>query len=310
MKKNQTVEAYYRDRGIEEATSGQFKVYESGAYCSKPMQFNRRDFYKISLLLGSSQVSWHHQDIVIDRPALAFFNPLTPYAWNPVSEQQNGYFCLFKKAFLGDPSRNASLQNSPLFKTGGNPVFFLNKTQQQYIGSIYRKMLIELRSDYVYKYDLLRNQLHLIIHEAMKMEPALPGIRQKNAAERIAIQFLELLEKQFPIDTPEHLLTLRTAGDYASSLATHVNHLNHAVKEVTGQTTSEHIADRILAESKALLKHTDWPVATIAYSLGFETPIIFIISSKREPEIPPKTPVLPHFDFYSFSFELYTPCIV
>ncbi|HEY0611656.1 MAG TPA: helix-turn-helix domain-containing protein, partial [Chitinophaga sp.] len=185
--------------------------------------------------------------------------------------------------------RNGSLQNSALFKTGSNPVFFPDDAQLKYISDIFGRMLIEIKSDYIYKYDLLRNHLNLLIHEALKMRPDAIGIRQQNASERITSLFLELLERQFPIDAPERSLKLRTAGDYAKALAIHVNHLNHAVREVTGRPTSVHISDRILAEATALLKHTDWPIAEIAYSLGFEYSNYFYNFFKKKTGHPPKS---------------------
>ncbi|ALW84973.1 hypothetical protein AUC43_07635 [Hymenobacter sedentarius] len=42
------------------------------------------------------------------------------------------------------------------------------------------------------------------------------------------------------------------------------------MKEVTGKPTTSHIADRIIGEAKALLHHTNWDVAEIGQSLGFE----------------------------------------
>jgi AraC-like DNA-binding protein len=60
-----------------------------------------------------------------------------------------------------------------------------------------------------------------------------------------------------------------------------VNYLNRAVKEVTGKPTSAHIAERVVSEAKALLLHTDWNIADIAYSLGFEYPTYFNNYFKR-----------------------------
>lgn len=288
MRKKETVEAFYHERGIFPETASLVNVFENESYCNEPHIYNRRDFYKISLLLGKSRLSWHHHDIAINRPALVFFNPLTPFAWEPVSATQPGFFCLFKKEFLHGNDRNESIQNSPLFKIGGNPVFFLEGTQVKYISSIFRKMLVEIESDYVYKYDLLRSYLHLIIHEALKMEPAVNDVKQHNASERITSLFIELLERQFPIDAPDRSLKLKKAGDYAKTLSIHVNHLNHAVRQVTGQPTSVHIADRILSEAKALLKHTDWTAAEIGYSLGFEHPNYFYNFFKKKTGHPPK----------------------
>jgi len=50
---------------------------------------------------------------------------------------------------------------------------------------------------------------------------------------------------------------------------------------VTGKPTSTHISERIAAEAKALLQHTDWSVGDIARGLGFEYPTYFNNYFKR-----------------------------
>lgn len=76
-----------------------------------------------------------------------------------------------------------------------------------------------------------------------------------NASQRISHLFLELLERQFLIDEQHKEGNLRYAADFAEQLNVHVNHLSHTVKESTEKTTSQIIADRIVRESKILLKH-------------------------------------------------------
>ena len=121
------------------------------------------------------------------------------------------------------------------------------------------------------------------------MQPSEAQVKSNNASSRIASLFFELLERQFPIYSPEHVLQLRTANDFAERLSIHVNHLNHAVKEVTGKTTSEHISGRIANEAIALLKHTEWNISEIGYCLGFEYPANFNLFFKRQTMAAPKS---------------------
>ena len=144
----------------------------------------------------------------------------------------------------------------------------------------------EMETDYAHKYDLQHNYVMLLIHEAQKMQAADTYVRYGNASARISSLFLELLERQFPIDSPLQVFQLRTATDYAVRLSIHVNHLNRAVKETTGKTTTEHIAARIVSEATALLKHTNWSVAEIAFSLGFEYPAYFNNFFKKQAGVP------------------------
>lgn len=107
------------------------------------------------------------------------------------------------------------------------------------------------------------------------MRPAETMTRHSDAASRIAVQFLELLERQFPIEHVDQPLRLRSAQAFADKLSVHVNHLNRSVKHVTGKSTTAHISQRIVTEALALLQHTNWTVAQIAYALGFEYPTYF-----------------------------------
>ncbi|HLR31526.1 MAG TPA: hypothetical protein VK074_03500, partial [Fodinibius sp.] len=60
----------------------------------------------------------------------------------------------------------------------------------------------EIAADYEYKYDLLRNYVLELIHHGQKLQPASALHSKHNAAERITSLFVELLERQFPIDSP------------------------------------------------------------------------------------------------------------
>jgi AraC-like DNA-binding protein len=117
---------------------------------------------------------------------------------------------------------------------------------------------------------VLRNLVFELLHFAMKLQPGSKFNKQPiNASQRISTLFLELLERQFPIEENHPRVGLRSASEFARQLNIHVNHLNRAVKETTGKTTSQIIAERILQESKILLKHSKWNVSEIADALGF-----------------------------------------
>jgi AraC family transcriptional activator of pobA len=276
-------------RSTLDVPSGHFNVFKRLGYCTlNPSPYNRRDFYKISLILGKGILHYPNEKIVIDGPALLFNNPTIPYSWETTSEFQSGYFCLFNDSFMRQHSQPSN--DSLLIRIQDVPVFYLDELQVMTISAIFEKMLSEIDTDYPYKYDLIRNYLNLIIHEAMKMQPREdPAGKTHNAASRLSTQFFELLERQFPVYSSDHVLELRTANAFAERLNVHVNHLNHAVKEVTGKTTSDHIAKRIATEAISLLKHTEWNVSEIGYCLGFEYPANFNMFFKRQMTVAPKS---------------------
>ncbi|ANH79705.1 transcriptional regulator [Niabella ginsenosidivorans] len=288
MNKTETVEDFYKrvneqlpKHSLQNAGLGHFNIFSRDS-CSAVTSYSRRDFYKVSYIIGTGKLHYANEWIYIDRPALMFSNPMIPYSWEAESAEQKGWFCLFTEDFILQDKRVTSLQDTPLFKTGARPVYFLNEQQQQEISTIFRKMEQEMQSDYMHKFSMLRNYLHLVIHEAMKWCVADTFEKSTNAGARITNLFLELLERQFPIDEPDRIVQLRTPQHYARHLSVHVNHLNRSVKEATGKTTSAHISDRILKEARALLLHSDWNVSEIAYSLGFEYPAHFTNFYKKK----------------------------
>jgi AraC family transcriptional regulator, transcriptional activator of pobA len=122
-----------------------------------------------------------------------------------------GYACLFCEDFLRVGDRSESLQQSPLFKLGGTPILNLTKKQRDFVATIFQKMIEEQGADHTFKDDLIRNYINLIIHEVLKMQPSENFSSFKNAASRITPVFLELLERQFPIENTENSLQLKTA---------------------------------------------------------------------------------------------------
>ena len=272
MKKSESQQEFFGNKLPN--VGSQFNIYECDAFRAKPVPYNRRDFYKITLQFGTSRLEYADKGILIDKPALLFTNPLIPYSWEPISEDQKGYFVLFTEEFLKVTNADFALEHSPLFKLGADPVYYVDPEQIIYILQIFQNMYREYHSDYIYKFDLLRNHLNVLMHEAVKMQPLNNYIEPQNASTRIASLFLELLDRQFPVDL-QRPFSLRTPNQYAEQLSIHVNHLNRAVKETTGKTTTVHLNERIITEAKALLTNTDWNVAEISYSLGYEYPTYF-----------------------------------
>ena len=159
--------------------------------------------------MGHGELHYSNRWIKVDRPALLFSNPIVPYAWEMTSKDQTGWFCLFTEQFISHESKQSVLKDSPLFKVDGDPLYFLNPDQVNDISSIFEKMNNEIHSTYTYKYNVLRNYLHLIVHEAMKMQPTENFEKVGNASAKIAHLFFELLERQFPIDSPNFQLKLK-----------------------------------------------------------------------------------------------------
>ncbi|MGN8071005.1 helix-turn-helix domain-containing protein [Mucilaginibacter sp. 22184] len=255
-----------------------FKVHELPATADIPVSRGRRDYYKMGLVTGDMTIGYGGRLLELKDSVLFFVNPNVPRYVVRRSADTTGYACIFTETFI---KRTEILKESPLFQAGDSPLIRLNAEQVVFMTGIFRKMLTVYNGDYAHKGDLVRNCIELIIHEALRIQPSQHASPVINAATRITHLFMDLLERQFPIERSSDPLLLRTAQDFAEGLSVHVNYLNRSVKEVTGKPTSVHIAERVVAEAKDLLQHTDWSVADIAYALGFDYPTYFNNYFKR-----------------------------
>lgn len=234
------------------------------------MPYDRRAYYKISLIKGKNKAEYADKIIEIERQGLLFATPKIPYNYLPQDTNQSGQFCVFTNEFLSKNKSGIDLDELPIFASDGYPIFQLTDEEVADVELIFNKIQKEINSDYIYKYDLIRNYVAELIHFGQKLQPITALYSKHNSAARVSSLFAELLERQFPIESPNQRLELRTAKDFAERLSVHVNHLNKVLKENTGKTTTELITNRLTNEAKILLKQTDWNISEIAFSLGFE----------------------------------------
>jgi len=249
-----------------------FDILEISKTCTSKtgMPYNRRTYYKISLINGKNKVEYADKTVEIEDCAVLFASPKIPYNYTHLCTEQSGHFCVFTKDFLPASKIGLEIDHLPVFSPQSDFVYQISTEQYQNFEAVFHKMHEEIKSDYLYKYDLLRNYLMELVHFGQKLKPILAVAHNKTAASRTTTLFIELLERQFPIENISQLLQLKTPADFAGVLGVHVNHLNRVLKVTTGKTTGEIIGSRMYQEAKILLAQTQWNISEIAFSLGFE----------------------------------------
>jgi len=248
---------------------------------------NRNGWYKIWLIGNPCRLLIDDEPIVCDRPVLFFANPLVSYAYDSLQDRRWGYWCVFTKEFLTANDSAGRLRAHPELAPAGTMLLFPEPAQLAVIKMLFRELTAAVNAGFPFKNEMIFSYIQLLLFEGIKgaLQPAPP--RPPDAAARIARQFLQLLANQFPIQSPDHPMPLRKPADFASHLAIHVNHLNAAVRNLTGRTTTQHIDDAKISEAKALLRHSDFTIGTIGGSLGFDYPNHFNRFFKRHTGLTP-----------------------
>lgn len=280
----ETIHEYDRTCRVDLTTSvqtpglGQFNIYTTEQARPRRLPYGRRTFYKIHLLsVGSGCLHHASRSLRVERPALIFTNPLVPYAAHYDAGPQQAIYCSFNEEFWQGSgwANSPSLADSPLFRPDSSPVLLLENEQLATLRPLFEQLVTQATSGYAHRSEVLHTYLQLILHEARRITPQPEQVIPQNATGRIVTLFLGLLGRQFPLVTVARPLPLRTPQDYAEALAVHVNYLNRTVHAVTGKTTSQHLAERLVLEATTLLQHSHWSINDIADALGFAYPTYF-----------------------------------
>ncbi|WP_051878494.1 helix-turn-helix domain-containing protein [Chryseobacterium sp. FH1] len=249
--------------------------------------YSRKTFYTATLLLGDYILEFEDRKVNLTGSNLIFTNNKIPFGIQAVNRTNCGLSCVFKEEFITKNNSGYRLLELPIYKPGRQNIYSITDTQTEKFIDIYNRIFDERLNGGEYQESLQRTYLLELIFHAQKLDPTDSYIKVNNTTEEITCSFIRLLESQFPIDTQEDIIKLKTAGDFAEHLSLHPNYLNRQVKLSKGRTVSEIIAARIGQEAKILLKVTNWNIAQIAYSLGFEEPSHFNSFFKKQNKVSP-----------------------
>ena len=294
MRKSESIQAFYEERfhwipNEIKNSLGHFNVfqlqYPTIGKGAKDLEYCRREWYNIVLVSGGGIYQSYGKEYKVKKYAIAFSNPHTPFGWLERNKITKGYYCLFNEQFL---NKYKKIIDFPMFKTNALPLFELNVKDAKTIELLFKRMFVELNSSYLYKYDVIKILLEDMLHITMKSATFdMQEHDTQSASKRITLQFLELLERQFPIESTNQVLRLTSASDFANQLNVHVNHLNKSVRENTEKSTTALIKERILQEAQTLIQFTDWNISEIAYVLGFKETTHFNNFFKKSTGLPP-----------------------
>ncbi|MDO6432631.1 AraC family transcriptional regulator [Flavitalea sp. BT771] len=248
---------------------------------------NRNRWYKIWLIGNPCRLVINDELIVCKHPVLFFANPLVSYAYDSLQDKRWGYWCVFTREFLAVNDTLGRFRAYPELAPASTMLLFPEPEQLAVVKMLFEQLTVAVNARFAFSNEMIFNYIQLLIFEAMKGGTQSAPAGHPDAAVRITRQFLQLLEEQFPIQSPDQPMQLRTPADFARRLAIHVNHLNTTIRNMTGQTTTQHIAAAKIAEAKALLRHSNFTIGAIGEGLGFNCPNHFFRFFKQNSGLTP-----------------------
>lgn len=239
--------------------------------CRSYLSPNRRDFFKILIVTkGIGLFTNGLNTYYIDQPTILFIHPSDIITWKNLSTgEAGGYYVLFRKKFIDEqPLLNAAIDKYGLFSDSKRRVIRVSNERAVVICELFEKMKAEEIAGQRYNEDVIQTYIQLLMLEASR-DAVFPEPDSVNEEYRHVHAFFNLLEQETSQINYDNPIRLRTAKEFASSLAIHPNHLNALLKKHTGENVSTHIKNRLLEESKVLLLHTNWSLQDVATTIGF-----------------------------------------
>ena len=129
---------------------GHFNVFNiADMYCDgrrkAAMPYNRRTYYKISLINGKNHVEYADKVLDIEDHAVLFATPKIPYRYVPADRNQAGHFCVFTPDFMPKSKTGFALDKLPIFSPQSDFVFQITPSQYDDINAFSGRCMKKLR---------------------------------------------------------------------------------------------------------------------------------------------------------------------
>ncbi len=230
------------------------------------------DFYMISQKSGiGGKMYYGQQEFDFDEGVMAFIEPNQVFRIqsDPAStEKRWGWMLLIHPDFLWNTPLAKNIRQYDYFDYSVNEALFLSEKEQNTLNGI----IENIRQEYHTNMDRFSKQIIISQIESLLNYSERFYNRQFITREKANHDILGRLEKLLAdyFDDDLAIKGLPTVQYIADTLHVSPKYLSSLLKLLTGQSTQQHIHDRLISKAKEKLSTTNLSVSEIAYDLGFE----------------------------------------
>jgi AraC family transcriptional activator of pobA len=248
------------------------------------------DFYSISLKRDfNAKIRYGQQDYDFDEGVMFFISPGQVFGIQVNNDEllrRSGWILLVHPDFLWHTSLARTIRQYEYFSYSVHEALFLSDKEETMITGILRNIEQEYHSNIDhFSQDVMIAQLELLLTYAERFYHR-QFITRKISNRKILDRLEEMLTEYFNDDayTQKGLPSVQWV---AGRLNISPNYLSELLKVLTGQSTQQHIHDKLIEKAKEKLSTTDLSVSEIAYELGFEHPQSFSKLFKTKTNLSP-----------------------
>lgn len=232
-----------------------------------------KDFYSIALKRNfHAKMKYGQQDFDFDEGILFFMSPgqvLKIEVEKDRRLQHTGWMLLIHPDFLWNTALAKTIKQYEYFDYSVHEALFLSEKEENVIAGILQSIQQEYHANIdKFSQDIIIAQLELLLNYADRFYHR-QFITRKITNHSIMDRLENILTEYFNSDT---LIKkgLPTVQYVAEALNVSPNYLSGILKLLTGQSTQQHIHDKLIDTAKTKLSTTHLSVSEIAYELGFE----------------------------------------
>jgi len=246
------------------------------------------DYYSISIKRGVGKMSYGQQEYDFDEGVMYFMAPNQVLSVAPeqnVSTERSGWILLIHPDFLWNTPLAKIIKQYEFFDYSVNEALFLSEKEEATINNIIQNIQQEYHSNIDnFSQSIIISQIETLLNYSERFYQR-QFITRKKANHQILDRLENLLSNYFTKDiTAKGLPSVQYVAD---TLNVSPSYLSSMLKVLTGQSTQQHIHDKIIEKAKEKLSATSLSVSEIAYGLGFEHPQSFSKLFKTKTNLSP-----------------------
>jgi AraC-like DNA-binding protein len=251
----------------------------------------RQDYYTIGLKRNVAHKFFYgQQEYDFDQGLMTFIAPnqVMSLGSNPniKNNKPSGCLLLVHPDFLWNSNLAKQIKNYAFFGYTINEALFLSKKEELMIMDLLNTIKREYESNIdKFSQKIVISQLELLLNYAERFYER--QFITRNISNHLILNNLEKILSDYFKDKNATEKGLPTVLWVANSLNLSSNYLSSMLKLLTGQSTQQHIHNKLIEEAKDQLSTTLLSVSQIAYSLGFEHPASFTKFFKNKTEMSP-----------------------
>ena len=248
------------------------------------------DYYSISLKRDfNGKFSYGQSEYDFNEGLMYFISPNQVFRIEHSQDEllrQQGWLLLIHPDFLWKTALSKTIKQYDFFDYAVNEALFLSDKEERVINSIIENIKQEYQNNIdKFSQGIIVSQIETLLNYSERFYQR-QFITRKIANHKILDALEHTLNDYFKNDDliRKGLPTVQFISD---ALNISPNYLSNLLKSLTGQSTQQHIHDKLISEAKQKLSTSNQSVSEIAYELGFEHSQSFSKLFKSKTEVTP-----------------------